>query len=295
MKSEIDLLTHANICLEYFHENKADNADPIAYIGARYLFKFKNNLVLSYLSSDEVYLYCSDNSLDLDLPKKDWIYRSEAGAWKSKEHIKPDFLLELVEQFSTRYGRATFALPWIDWLERYGPMGSDWEDMEMAFEMNGEIDELQNFRASREQSRLSLEFIEEQMQSSPQNLAFNLEKDFEVGDFLLPPSSQFSRLKLFWQELESRGWIIINYMTDHGFAFDRLQEERDELGKKSIAPGLVSPLEHVWNCYQPSGILDEWIGIIDPGNGNMDDLNCAKDFGLRVEIRHDDQLTILAD
>jgi len=45
MNPEIELFNHANICLEFFNENKDDNADVAAYLGARYLFVFSNKLI----------------------------------------------------------------------------------------------------------------------------------------------------------------------------------------------------------------------------------------------------------
>ena len=54
-----------------------------------------------------------------------------------------------------------------------------------------------------------------------------------------------------------------------------------QLHPRALKPESIAPLEYFYESYKPSGALD--------------DLNCAKDFGLKFEIRHDDQLTILGD
>lgn len=291
MKPEIELLNHLNICLEYFNENKGDNLDPVGFVGAKYLFKFPNNLVLSFISADEVYLYCSDHTLELNLPKTDWTFVKEADAWESQIHFSPEYLIDAIEQFSKHYGAATLILPWREWLERYGPLSEEWEGYEENFEEEDQYEDLEILRNAKN-SQLNIEGM---LSLKKHNFIFETPSDFESGDTYLPLNSQFSRLQKYYSELQNRGWLIIDYMSDHEFSFDRLQEERDEGSGEYVAPGLVSPLEHVSQCYRASGVLDGWIGIIDIGDGNLDDLNCAKDFGLKFEIRHENQLTVLPD
>jgi hypothetical protein len=84
-------------------------------------------------------------------------------------------------------------------------------------------------------------------------------------------------------------------MNDQSFAYDALEEEREGSDFDGVAPALISPWESVFQAYSPNGELDDWFAIIDLGDGNLEDLKLAEKCGLKVEIRHENMLTILKD
>jgi len=246
--------------------------------------------VISYVASDEVYLYSCDNSLEMNLPKKEWKFISEAGSWRSQETFNPEYLVEVVSQFVEKFGKPELCFPWIELLGRYGPNSPEWENFQEDFGLEEDSEELKLFN----QAQLSETYIDNATAKYPKGSLFTI-RPYESGDYLLPPNCQFSRLRRYFKELENQGWIVIDYITDQGFAFDQLEEDREESEFEGVAPALVSPLESVFQSYTPSGGLYEWIAVIDLGDGDIEDLKCASIFSLKVEIRHQDQLTILAD
>jgi len=284
--SEVELFEHANRCLEFLQEYNQDNAQVGGYIGARYLFKFPNSLVLSYISEEEVYLYSSDDSLELNLPDEQWKYVKGAGSWLSKEIFTPEYLYEVVSGFTSNYGKAILIFPWGGWIE-VGPLSDDWADL--IEELDSE--ELEEFKKSQDSQRV----IEQISHSDPKSFIFDVHHLFEGDEALIPNGSQYSRYRRFCQELENLGWIIIDYMNDQGFAYDALEEEREGSNFDGVAPALISPLESVFQAYSPNGELDDWFAIIDLGDGNLEDLKLAEKCGLKVEIRHENMLTILKD
>jgi len=284
--SEVELFEHANRCLEFLREYNQDNSQVGGFLGARYLIKFPNSLVLSYISEEEVYLYSSDNSLELNLPDEQWKYVKGAGSWLSKEVFTPEYLYEVVSGFTGHYGKAILIFPWTEWIE-VGPLSDDWA--ELIEELDSE--ELEEFKKSQDSQRV----IEEISHSDPKSFIFDVDHLFEGDEALIPNGSQYSRYRRFCQELENLGWIIIDYMNDQGFAYDALEEEREGSDFDGVPPALISPLESVFQAYSPNGELDDWFAIIDLGDGNLEDLKLAEKCGLKVEIRHENMLTILKD
>ena len=289
--NEIELFHHANRCLEFFDTYKQDNCFPEGYVGARYLFKFPNSLVLSYVAKDEVYLYSADNSLELNLPKEQWAFKKETGAWLSKETFAPDYLYEVVSGFTQNFGKSTLIFPWTEWIDRYGPLSEEWADFREELDPDEDVEELDTFTKSQESQKV----IEKISASDPKYFIFHVDHLFDSGDALIPTGSQYSRYRQYCKELENRGWVIIDYMTDQGFAYDRLEEEREESNFDGVAPALVSPLESIFQAYTPSGLLDNWSAIIDLGDGNIEDLQCAEKFGLKIEIRYETLIKILPE
>jgi hypothetical protein len=288
--NEIELFHHANRCLEFFNNYKQDNCFPEGYLGARYLFKFPNSLVLSYVAEDEVYLYSSDNSLELNLPKEQWAFKKETGAWLSKENFTPDYLYDVVSGFTQNFGKSTLIFPWSEWIHRYGPLSDEWADFREERDPDKDVEELDTFTKSQKSQKV----IQEISASDPKYFIFHVDHLFDSGDALIPTGSQYSRYRQYCKELENRGWVIIDYMTDQGFAYDRLEEEREESNFDGVAPALVSPLESTFQAYTPSGLLDDWFAIIDLGDGNIEDLQCAEKFGIKIEISKE-LITILPE
>jgi len=289
--TEIELFHHSNRCLEFFDNYKQDNCFPEGYVGARYLFKFPNSLALSYVAKNEVYLYSSDNSLELTLPTEQWDFKKDTGAWLSKESFTPEYLYEVVSGFTQNFGKATLIFPWTEWIDRYGPLSEEWANLREELDPDEDKEELDTFTKAQESQKI----IEKISASDPKNFIFNIDHLFDAGDALIPIGSQYSRYRRYCKELENLGWVIIDYMTDQGFAYDRLEEEREESTFDGVAPALVSPLESVSQAYTPSGSLDNWFAIIDIGDGNIEDLQCAEKFGLRIEIRDEELLAILSE
>ena len=288
--NEIELFHHANRCLEFFNNYKQDNCYPEGYLGARYLFKFPNSLVLSYVAKDEVYLYSADNSLELNLPKEQWAFKKETGAWLSKETFAPDYLYEVVSGFTQNFGKSTLIFPWTEWIDRYGPLSEEWADFREELDPDEDVEELDTFTKSQESQKV----IEKISASDPKYFIFHVDHLFDSGDVLMPIGSQYSRYREYCNELENRGWVIIDYVTGKRFAYDRLEEEREESNFDGVAPALVSPLESTFQAYTPSGLLDGWFAIIDIGDGNIEDLRCAEKFGLKIEISKE-LITILPE
>ena len=288
--NEIELFHHANRCLEFFNNYKQDNCYPEGYLGARYLFKFPNSLVLSYVAKDEVYLYSADNSLELNLPKEQWAFKKETGAWLSKENFTPDYLYDVVSGFTQNFGKSTLIFLWTEWIYRYGPLSEEWADIREELDPDEDVEELDTFTKSQKSQMV----IEKISASDPKYFIFHVDHLFDSGDVLMPIGSQYSRYREYCNELENRGWVIIDYVTGKRFAYDRLEEEREESNFDGVAPALVSPLESTFQAYTPSGLLDGWFAIIDIGDGNIEDLRCAEKFGLKIEISKE-LITILPE
>ena len=218
--------------------------------------------------------------MELNLPKEQWAFKKETGAWLSKETFTPDYLYEVVSGFTQNFGKSTLIFPWTEWIDRYGPLSEEWADFREELDPDEDVEELDTFTKSQESQKV----IEKISASDPKYFIFHVDHLFDSGDALIPTGSQYSRYRQYCKELENRGWVIIDYMTDQGFAYDRLEEEREESNFDGVAPALVSPLESTFQAYTPSGLLDGWFAIIDIGDGNIEDLRCAEKFGIKIEI-----------
>ena len=228
--------------------------------------------------------------MELNLPKEQWAFKKETGAWLSKETFTPDYLYEVVSGFTQNFGKVTLIFPWAEWIEK-GPLSEEWAHLPEELDSDENKAELDTFIKSQESQKV----IEKISASDPKDFIFTVNHLFESGDVLMPIGSQYSRYREYCNELENLGWIIIDYMYDQSFAFDRLEEEREESDFEGVAPALVSPLEFIFQAYTPSGLLDNWSAIIDLGDGNIEDLQCAEKFGLKIEIRYETLIKILPE
>lgn len=283
LKSEVELLTHANNCLNFFAEYRQDNATPEAYVGARYCFKFPNNFIVSFVASDEVYLYSLGDEELTGLDEKQWTYLSAAGSWKSNNTFAPEDLCETISEFSKNWGKPELNFPWLEWMHRYGPLSWEWEDFQETRDPEEDFEEIEFFQ----EAKASELYLDNVVETSPDGLLFNI-GSYASGNYLLPPKCDFVRLQNYLEELRNNGWIIIDNVTNQDFAFQELESKREEESDEEYAngnPGLLSPLESVWQCYLPSGELNEWFALIDSHvPGDLEELQCAERFGFKIEI-----------
>jgi hypothetical protein len=283
LKSELELLAHANNCLKFFSDYQQENAFPEAYVGARYFFKFPNGFIISFVSESEVYIYNLNDESPTKIQEYEFTHFSEAGSWRFKDSFTPESLCELISRLSESWGKAELNFPWIEWLERYGPQSSEWEDILETLDPEDDLEEIDFFKAAQ----ASEIFLDRITNEPPKDLIFDI-NSYCSGDSCLPKKCQYLRLRQYFEELENSGWIVIDHITNHDFAFIELESRREEESDDEYAngnPALVCPVEFVWQSYSPSGALNNWFAIIDSHvQGEVDELLCAEKFGLQIEI-----------
>jgi hypothetical protein len=263
--------------LAFLRDYSSGDGYPEENLGCRIIFRFPDNVIVSYLANGHFLLYKSDGGELTGPMSEDWRWDEGSGARISISRFVETEIGDVLEMFAQSLGKAEIVLPWNEILSTEGPAGESHRDGGFE-ELYFDEEEVSIWESSLRSLEILFATAESEFQSS---IISGL--SFAPGDSLLPKKCKYLRFESFLENLEERGWIYADSSSDRVNASKDVANSRNSSPEKRNAPALIGYPDINNPSFLPSGDMLTVSFIVDSQSGT-EDLRTAADYQLTTEL-----------